>query len=88
MRYPVRLSAFAFELLMGFLKGARLLLPLGTINEHVDLQARGSRAGRCRRGVRRRARARAASAGRASTLLTLGLKPAEKSLNCTCLWRR
>jgi len=47
MRYPVRLSAFGFELLMGFLKGARLLLPLGTINEHVDLQARGARAGRC-----------------------------------------
>ena len=41
MRYPVRLSAFAFELLMAFLKGARLFLPLGTINEHVNLQARG-----------------------------------------------
>ena len=43
MRYPVRLSAFAFELLMAFLKGARLFLPLGTINEHVNLQARGMR---------------------------------------------
>ena len=41
MRYPVRLSAFAFELLMAFLKGAQLFLPLGTINEHVNLQARG-----------------------------------------------
>ena len=31
MRYPVRLSAFAFELLMAFLKGARLFLPLGSL---------------------------------------------------------
>lgn len=42
MRYPVRMGAFAFELLMAFLKGARLLVPLGTINEHVNLQARGA----------------------------------------------
>lgn len=43
MRYPVRMGAFAFELLMAYLKGARLFLPLGTINEHVNLQVASPR---------------------------------------------
>lgn len=38
MRYPVRLSAYSYELLTTFLQAHRLALPLGLLNEHVSLQ--------------------------------------------------
>ena len=40
MRYPVRLSGYAFQLLTTFLQAHRLALPLALLNEHVALQAR------------------------------------------------
>ena len=40
MRYPVRVSAYSYELLTAFLQAHRLALPLALLNEHVSLQAR------------------------------------------------
>ncbi|BDA43395.1 Transcription initiation factor TFIID subunit 5 [Coccomyxa sp. Obi] len=38
MRYPVKLSTYSFDLLTNFLQANKLTLPLGIINEHVNLQ--------------------------------------------------
>ncbi|EIE22407.1 putative TAF5 [Coccomyxa subellipsoidea C-169] len=38
MRYPVKLSTYSFELLTHFMQAHRLALPLGIMNEHVNLQ--------------------------------------------------
>ena len=40
MRYPLRLSAYSYELLTTFLQAHRLALPLGLLNEHISLQVR------------------------------------------------
>ena len=40
MRYPVKLSTYSFDLLTNFLQAHKLTLPLGIINEHVNLQVR------------------------------------------------
>ena len=45
-RYPVRLSAYSYELLTAFLRAHRLALPLALLNEHVALQARAAGPGR------------------------------------------
>lgn len=38
IRYPVKLSRYSFDLLMTYLQTHKLLLPLGIINEHVNIQ--------------------------------------------------
>jgi hypothetical protein len=40
-RIPVRLCAYAYELLMAFMQGARLWLLMGLMNEHLRMQVSG-----------------------------------------------